>query len=82
MRDIPGPGMEPVCPAFAGGLFMTKPPGKAPMWTILRVFIEFVPVLILFYVLLFFGPVTCGILSPRAGIEPTSSAALQWKVKS
>ena len=56
MRDIPGPGMEPVCPAFAGGLFMTKPPGKAPMWTILRVFIEFVPVLILFYVLLFFWP--------------------------
>ena len=30
----------------------------------------------------FFGPVTCGILSSRSGVEPAPSAALQWKVKS
>ena len=53
MCDLPGPGMEPLCPAVAGGFFTTEPPGKAPMWTIFKVFIEFVLVLILFYVLLF-----------------------------
>ena len=25
---LPGPGIEPVCPALAGGLFTTQPPGK------------------------------------------------------
>ena len=28
MWDLPGPGIEPVSPALAGGLFTTEPPGK------------------------------------------------------
>ena len=30
MRDPPGPGLEPVSPALAGGLPTTAPPGKPP----------------------------------------------------
>ena len=48
------------------------------MWTILKVFIEFVTVLFLFYGLLFCQE-ACGILAPQSGIEPTT---LHWKVKS
>ena len=39
------------------------------MWAILKVFIEFVTVLLLFYVLVF-GPEACGILAPWPGIKP------------
>ena len=28
MRDLPGPGIEPVSPALAGGFFTTEPPEK------------------------------------------------------
>ena len=28
--DPPGPGLEPVPPALAGGFFTTEPPGKSP----------------------------------------------------
>ena len=28
MWDLPGPGIEPVSPASAGGFFTTEPPGK------------------------------------------------------
>ena len=28
MWDLPGPGLEPVCPALAGGFSTTAPPGK------------------------------------------------------
>ena len=28
MRDLPGPGLEPVSPALAGGFLTTAPPGK------------------------------------------------------
>ena len=28
MWDLPGPGLEPVSPALAGGLLTTEPPGK------------------------------------------------------
>ena len=28
MWDLPGPGIEPVPPALAGGLLTTAPPGK------------------------------------------------------
>ena len=27
--DLPGPGLEPVCPALAGGFLTTVPPGKS-----------------------------------------------------
>ena len=30
MRDLPGPGLEPVSPALAGGFLTTAPPGKSP----------------------------------------------------
>ena len=44
------------------------------MCTILKVFIEFVTILLLFYVFWFFGPEACGILAPRPGIEPAPPA--------
>ena len=28
MWDLPGPGLEPVSPALAGGFLITVPPGK------------------------------------------------------
>ena len=43
------------------------------MWTIFKVFIEFVMILILFYVLVF-GLEACGIIAPQPGIEPTPYA--------
>ena len=43
------------------------------MWTILKVFTEFVMILLLFYIL-DFGCEACGILAPRPGIEPTPPA--------
>ena len=30
MWDLPGPGIEPVSPALAGGFLTTVPPGKPP----------------------------------------------------
>ena len=43
------------------------------MWTVLIFFIEFVAVLLLFYVLFFSsGHEAYGILAPRPGIEPTT----------
>ena len=30
MWDLPRPGLEPVCPALAGGFLTTAPPGKPP----------------------------------------------------
>ena len=44
------------------------------MWTIFKVFIEFVTVLFLFYVWGFFGCEACEILAPRPGTEPASPA--------
>ena len=29
MWDLPGPGLEPMSPALAGGLLTTVPPGKS-----------------------------------------------------
>ena len=49
------------------------------MWTIFELFIEFVTILLLFYVLVFFGSEACGILAPRPGIEPVPPA-LEGKV--
>ena len=30
MWDLPGPGLEPVSPALAGGFLTAAPPGKPP----------------------------------------------------
>jgi hypothetical protein len=48
------------------------------MWTIFKVFIEFVTILLLFYILVFWKE-ACGILAPRSGILPALSA-LEGKV--
>ena len=37
MWDLPGPGIEPVPPALAGGFLTTGPPGKSPSLLLLRV---------------------------------------------
>ena len=34
--DIPNPGMEPVFPALAGGLFTTESPGKPPRYIVFK----------------------------------------------
>ena len=44
------------------------------MWTIFKVFIEFVTILLLFYVLVFWLPKACGILAPPPGIQPPPPA--------
>ena len=44
------------------------------MWTIFKVFIEFVTILLLFYVFWFFGLKARGILAPQPGIEPAPPA--------
>ena len=48
------------------------------MWTIFKVFIEFVTLLFLFHVLVFWCEV-CRILAPQPGIEP-APPALEGKV--
>ena len=37
MWDLPGPGLEPVSPALAGGFLTTAPPGKPPPWVLMRI---------------------------------------------
>ena len=53
MWDLPGPGLEPMCPELAGGFLTTAPPGK-PMYSYFKLSFDFIPALIiqrgLFYV--------------------------------
>ena len=35
--DLPGPGIEPLCPALAGGFFTTGPPGKPLEWFLMSI---------------------------------------------
>ena len=45
------------------------------MWTIFKVFIEFISVLLLLFMFWFFGPkASCGVLAPQPGIEPEPPA--------
>ena len=44
MWDLPGPGLEPVSPALAGGLLTTVPPGKS------QFFLVFASVLLLLHI--------------------------------
>ena len=47
------------------------------MWTILKIFTEFVTILLLlfkFCFFFFFGPEACGMLVPQKEIEPTPPA--------
>ena len=34
MWDLPGPGIEPMSPALAGGFLTAAPPGKSPHWVL------------------------------------------------
>ena len=43
MWDLPGPGLEPMLPALAGGFLTTAPPGKS------QIIVMFSPVVFLFY---------------------------------
>ena len=38
--------------------------------TIFKVYVEFVTILLVFYILFFYGPEDCGILAPLPGLEP------------
>ena len=49
------------------------------MWTSFKVFIEFVTILLLFYVFGFFGHKARGILTPQPGIKP-APAALEGEI--
>ena len=42
------------------------------MWTIFKVFIEFVTILFPFHILDFFGREACGILAAQPGVKPAS----------
>ena len=53
MWDLPGPGLEPVSPALAGGFLTTAPPEKPCFCS-------------MFW---FFGPEACRISAPRPGLE-------------
>ena len=44
------------------------------IWTIFKVFTEFVTILLLFYVSIFWPREACGILAPRPGIAPATPA--------
>ena len=44
------------------------------MWTIFKVFIEFITILLLLFMLWFFSQEPCGILAPLPGIKPTPPA--------
>ena len=41
MWDLPGPGLEPMSPAFAGRFLTTAPPGKPPKDILIKVSILF-----------------------------------------
>ena len=41
MWDLPGPGLEPVSPALAGGFLTTEPPGKPQKSFISRMWLAF-----------------------------------------
>ena len=60
MWDLPGPGIEPMSPALAGGFFATEPHGRSViffffflMWTFFKAFLKFVTISLLFYVFVF-----------------------------
>ena len=40
MWDLPGPGMEPVSPALAGGFLTTEPPGKPSPFSFIQLSIK------------------------------------------
>ena len=44
MWDFPGPGIEPMSPALAGGFFTTEPPGNPPSFSSGQVEFEALPV--------------------------------------
>ena len=39
MWDLPGPGLEPVSPALAGGFLTTVPPGKPEIHVLIYIYL-------------------------------------------
>ena len=50
------------------------------IWTIFKIFIEFVTTLLVFYFFFFFGSWACEILAPQPWIKPTPPPALEGEV--
>ena len=42
MWDLPGPGIEPLSPALAGGFLSTAPPGKSLSWTLKNILLTII----------------------------------------
>ena len=75
MWDLPGPGLEPVSPALAGGFLTTVPPGKS-----LTIFLE--QMLFGFYTTQF-HPVCLdlgGLLISHSGMAPAKTDSLPGPV--
>ena len=66
MWDLPGPGLEPMSPALAGGFLTIVPPGKSLTWIIFKVFLEFVTIFFLYYVLVFWPQGMWDLSSPTS----------------
>ena len=48
MWDLPGPGIEPVSPALAGGFLTTAPPGKSQLDSLKKFFFKLIYFIYLF----------------------------------
>ena len=78
-KHIPKPSLQNTPRPLEGTLHFIFFLIKKKLRTIFKVFIEFVTILLLFYVLFFFGSEVCEILAPQRGIKPHS---LHWKANS
>ena len=70
MWDLPGPGIEPMSPALAGGFLTIVPPGKSQHNCFY------------FYYFFIFWPhrAACGILVPQPGVRPGPPALEVWSL--
>ena len=73
MWDLPGPGLEPLFPALAGGFLTTVPPGKPCLFfyhlNFIYFFIQWVLISYLFYTY------KCIYVNPNLPIHPTTTIA-------
>ena len=76
MWDLPGPGLEPVSPALAGGFLTTTPPGKSPGRRILNHWTtrEVPSIQILIYFLFFIFFWLCWVFVSVRGLSPVAAS--------